>query len=172
MSTMDTSDAALLSALLTVEHGVIYGYGVAGAVAAEGAPELPWQTGVTGPVTGPPPGRAATAVSLAIDGLNTHRARRDTLAARIRALNAVPPEPRAAYRLPVQATDPTSALRLIAALEDGLAAACRTVLVEASGASVRDFAAGTIADAAVRGLRARLAAGDPPAAALPALPGT
>jgi hypothetical protein len=56
-------------------------------------------------------------------------------------------------------------------LEDDVAMSCHAALVGAASGQVRDFAAGTLADAAGRGARARLSAGDPPASVLSALPG-
>jgi hypothetical protein len=165
-------DAAVLAALLTVEHGVIYGYGVAGAVAASGAPQQPGQTGATGPVTGPADARAAAAVGQAAAGLDVHRARRDLLADRIRALGGVPPDPLAAYRLPAEPRDAAGALHLLGRLEDDVALGARHALTVAVTAPVRDLAAAVLADAAVRGARARLTAGDPPGAVLAAFPGS
>jgi hypothetical protein len=166
-----SGDAAVLADLLATEHGVIYGYGVAGAAAAAGAPQRPGETGTTGPVTGPAAARAATAVSMAAAGLDVHRARRDLLTARISALGGAPPVPLPAYQLPLSPHDAVSALRLIGRLEDDVAAAAHRAIVRAATGQVRDFAAGTLADAAGRGARARLAAGDPPATVLAALPG-
>lgn len=165
-------DVAVLADLLATEYGVIYGYGVAGAVAAAGSPQRPAETGTTGPVTGPDEARAAAAVSWAATGLDVHRSRRDLLVDRIRALGGTPPEPLPAYRLPSTPHDPASALRLIGRLEDDVAVACHAALVRARTGQVRDFAAGTLADAAGRGARARLTAGDPPATVLAALPGS
>lgn len=155
-----------------MEHGVIYGYGVAGAAAAAGSPQRPSETGTTGPVTGPGDAQAVAAVSQAATGLDVHRARRDLLTDRIRALGGTPPEPLPAYQLPISPHDPASALRLIGRLEDDVAVACHAALVHAATGQVRDFAAGALADAAGRGARARISAGDPPATALSALPGT
>lgn len=162
----------MLADLLAMEHGVIYGYGVAGAAAAAGSPQRPAETGTTGPVTGPAQARAATAVSMAASGLDVHRARRDALASLITASGGMAPEPLPAYQLPITPHDAVSALRLIGRLEDDVAVACHAALVNATTGQVRDLAAGTLADAAGRGARARLAAGDPPATVLSALPGT
>jgi hypothetical protein len=109
---------------------------------------------------------------MAATGLDAHRVRRDVLAARIAALGDTAPAPLPAYRLPLTPHDPVSALRLIGRLEDGVALASHAALVRAISGQVRDFAAGTLADAAGRGARARLAAGNPPATVLAALPGT
>jgi hypothetical protein len=162
----------VLADLLAMEHGVIYGYGVAGAAAAAGSPQRPAETGTTGPVTGPAATQAAAAVAMAAAGLDVHRTRRDLLVDKISQLGGSPPEPLPAYRLPITPTDPVSALRLMGRLEDDVAVAAHAALVRAATAQVRDFAAGTLADAAARGARAKLAAGDPPATVLAALPGT
>jgi hypothetical protein len=167
-----SEDVDALGDLLATEHGVIYGYGVAGAAAAAGSPQRPAETGTTGPVTGPAEVRAAAAVAQAATGLDVHRTRRDALIDRIRALGGIPPEPLPAYQLPVTPHDAVSALRLIGQLEDDVAVACHAALVRAATGQVRDFAAGTLADAAGRGARARLTAGDPPATVLGPLPGS
>ena len=167
-----SEDVDVLGDLLAMEHGVIYGYGVAGAAAAAGSPQRPAETGTTGPVTGPGGSQAAAAVVQAATGLDVHRTRRDLLIDRIRALGGTPPEPLPAYQLPLTPHDAASALRLIGRLEDDVAVACHAALVRAASGQVRDFAAGTLADAAGRGARARLTAGDPPATVLAPLPGT
>jgi hypothetical protein len=94
------------------------------------------------------------------------------LAALIASSGGTAPEPLPAYQLPSTPHDAASALRLIGRLEDDVAVACHTALVRAATGQVRDLAAGTLADAAGRGARARLAAGDPPATVLAALPGS
>jgi Domain of unknown function (DUF4439) len=163
-------DEPLLADLLTVEHAACYLYGLAGGIAANGAPSALGTTGENGPPH-LPTGPGAAAVVLALDGLNTHSARRDTLADRIRALGGTPPASAVAYQPPIKVTDPISALLMLARVEDSVTSVNENVLIAAAAPTTRDFAAGTLADAAVRAMRSRRAAGQPPAQASRATPG-
>jgi len=132
---------AALAAAVSVEHQVIYGYGVAGArlVGAD---------------------RRA-----ALQALGAHRVRRDQLVALLRP--AAAPAAAPAYALPFPVTDPASARRLCAQLEDGCAGAAWDLAAAAGpGRPARALAVGWLADAAGRAAHWR--GGE---AANPALPG-
>lgn len=165
-----SADESLLADLLRVEHAACYLYGLAGGVAANGAPSAPGTTGENGPPQ-LPGGAGAIAVALALDGLNVHSGRRDLLADRIRAAGGTPPAAAVAYQPPVRVTSPASALVMMARVEDSVATVNENVLIAAQTPSTRDFAAGTLADAAVRATRSRRAAGQAPGQASTATPG-
>jgi Domain of unknown function (DUF4439) len=164
------ADEPLLADLLTVEHAAIYLYGLAGGIATAGAQQVPGSSGENGPPR-LPTGAGAAAAILAVDAINVHSARRDVIADRIRAVGGVPPAPAVAYRPPITVTDPTSALLMMARVEDTVATVNEQVLIAASAATTRDLSAGTLADAAIRAMRARRAAGQPPGQASTATPG-
>jgi hypothetical protein len=135
--------ATALAAALAVEHQVIYGYGVAGAHLV-GADR-----------------RAALAA------LGAHRVRRDQLAALLRP--AAAPAGAPAYALPFPVTDPVSARRLCAELEDGCAGAAWDLAAAAGPRQpARTLAVGSLADAASRGAYWRGGQGTNPA--LPGAP--
>jgi hypothetical protein len=134
---------AALAAAVTVEQQVIYGYGVAGAHLV-GADR-----------------RAALAA------LGAHRVRRDQLAALLRP--AAAPVAAPAYALPFPVTDPASARRLCAELEDGSAGAAWDLAAAAGpGRPARGLAVAWLADAAGRGAQWRAGQGTNPA--LPGAP--
>jgi hypothetical protein len=108
-----------------IEHQVVYGYGVAGGHFSGAA-------------------RAA-----ALRALDTHRLRRDQLAALVTQAGATPPAGAAAYALPFPVLDATTARSLCAALEDACAgAAWDLVAATASRSPARDLAVGWLAQSA------------------------
>jgi hypothetical protein len=150
--TVDPATGRALAALLAVEHASVYGCASAGGAlaplgpAAEGAREL------------------ARAAYLA------HRALRDTLTSMLLDAGVTPPPALPAYTLPVTPNSAVNALTLLADVEDRTAGAAYDALATVAGPS-RALAADALGQAALRGQRARLAAGESPAAAGRALPG-
>ena len=129
-----------LQEVLRTEHAAVYGYGV---IAAQ---------------TSGPQRRAA------LNGLDTHRARRDHVRAMVVAAQGTPVEAAPAYRLPAPVRTPQAAAQLAADTERELAVALGA-LVEAGRSEDREFAANAIQDTAVREMYWR---GNPPV--LPGLP--
>jgi hypothetical protein len=116
---------AALQAALAAEHAAIFGYGVAGAHLTgdrQAAAGRDW--------TG-------------------HNQARDTLAAMISSLGAVPAAAQASYRLPFRVHDAASAMSLAAYLEDGVTRAYLG-LVAVSDQRLRHFGAMAMQDAAQR----------------------
>ena len=123
-----------LAAALAAEEAAIYAYGVIG-VHLTGSDEV---------------ARARAAEQ-------EHRVRRDDLVARLDELKAsVAPAP-AAYTLPFEVTDRTTALQLAIHVEDGVAQAWRVLLPVTEGAE-RLEALARLTDSAVRATRWRRAA--------------
>ncbi|HET7312073.1 MAG TPA: DUF4439 domain-containing protein [Mycobacteriales bacterium] len=89
----------VLQAALSVEHEVVYGYGVVGAWTSNHAQDI------------------------AYEALQGHQLRRDALAGRIEALGAVPTPAAVGYTLPYRVDSALAAARLGAALEDAAARA-------------------------------------------------
>jgi hypothetical protein len=127
---------------LAAEHAVIYGYAAAGAHLAG----------------------ADLAAARAAD--RVHRDRRDALAADIRERDAEPVTAEPAYRLPFPVTGRPAALKLLATLEDGAAAAWHYLVAAAADARVRRTAVAVLIDAAVRATGWRLTV-EPAKAAVP-----
>ncbi|WP_217554882.1 ferritin-like domain-containing protein [Streptomyces sp. GbtcB6] len=127
----DEAKAGLLRALqaaLAAEHAAVYGYGVVG-----------------GRIGGQ---RLAEARS----AYDAHRARRDALVREVRGLGGAPVAASAAYALPFAVTDPATAVRLAAELEERVADVYSD-LVRASSGERRGAAAGALREAAVRAVR-------------------
>jgi uncharacterized protein DUF4439 len=112
---MATAIAALQNAL-AAEHAVIYGYGVVGAM-----------------LTGTEQANAAA-------DWTAHQTARDTLESMLTALGAAPVAAEDAYQLPFAVTSTATAVKLAAALEDGLTRAYLGV-VAVSNPDLRTFAA-------------------------------
>jgi hypothetical protein len=113
---MAASPVAALQAALAAEYAAVYGYGISGAM-----------------LTG-------TAQSQAYADWRAHEVARDTLQAMLVKLGATPVAASAAYALPFAVTDASSARRLAAALEDGVAQAYLGV-VAVTDKSLRTFGA-------------------------------
>ncbi|MBP0456168.1 DUF4439 domain-containing protein [Streptomyces montanisoli] len=128
-----TKDKGLLDATqaaLAAEHAAVYGYGVVG-------------------------GRVGSAGRAEANAAYTaHLARRDALRRAVRALGGTPKAAAAAYDLPFPVTDPDSAGRLAAQLEDKVADVYSD-LVRAATGDARGDAAAALSDAAVRAARWR-----------------
>jgi hypothetical protein len=127
----DEAEAGLLKALqaaLAAEHAAVYGYGVVGG-------RIDRQ-------------RLAEAHS----AYDAHRAGRDALVREVRDLGGAPVAASAAYALPFAVTDPATAVRLAAELEDRVADVYSD-LVRASSGERRGSAAGALREAAVRAVR-------------------
>ncbi|RAG80462.1 DUF4439 domain-containing protein [Streptacidiphilus pinicola] len=116
-----------LQAALGAEQATVYGYGVLGALLSGGA-------------------RAQ-----ATSDYQLHRARRDTLDARITAAGATPRAAAAAYDLPFEVSDASSAGRLAALLENRVAAVYANS-VQAGENDFRDDSSTQLRAAALRAL--------------------
>lgn len=119
-----------LQAALAAEHAAVYGYGVVGGRVGEESREA-----------------ARTAYE-------AHKARRNALRRRVRDLGGTPEPSAAAYALPFDVPDAEAAVRLAAALEDGVAAVYAD-LVRASEGDRRRDAAAALREAAIRAVRWR-----------------
>ncbi|GGN11698.1 ferritin-like domain-containing protein [Streptomyces fuscichromogenes] len=127
----DEAKAGVLKALqaaLAAEHAAVYGYGVVGG-------RIDRQ-------------RLAEARS----AYDAHRAGRDALVREVRDLGGTPVAASAAYALPFAVTDPATAVRLAAELEERVADVYSD-LVRASSGGRRGSAAGALREAAVRAVR-------------------
>jgi Domain of unknown function (DUF4439) len=131
-----------MQAALAAEHAVIFGYGVAGAHLA------------------------GAELAAAREADTAHRDRRDALAAAIRGRGAAPVTAEPAYRLPFPVTGRVHAVTLATTLEEGAAAAWRSLVAAADGAELRGSAVAALTDAAVRATRWRRRY-DPAHAAVP-----
>jgi hypothetical protein len=134
----------LLTELLAAEHAVVYGYGVLGA-------RLDEQTR-----------------RLALTAYDSHRARRDQLAARLRERGGDPEPPPPAYDVAVATA--AQALVLAVRLEEGLALRWRDLVAGTDERPLRELAVAGLQECAVRAAQWRRRAGTSPATV--ALPGT
>ncbi|MDF3294096.1 ferritin-like domain-containing protein [Streptomyces silvisoli] len=123
-------ELAAVQAALAAEYAALYGYGVVGARVDDA--------------------RRADARA----AYDAHRAHRDALTRTVRDLGADPVAADAGYALPFPVTDPASAVRLAAVLEDRVAAAYAD-LVRAGHGDVRRDAAAALRESAVRAVRWR-----------------
>ena len=130
-------DAALQDALAAL-HVAVWGYGVVGAAL---------------PVTGRDPADL---------GLLAHRDVRDRVAALLDSRSADQVAADAAYALPFLVTSPVDAAALAVTLEEGAAAAWVWVLDQAVERSTREWVVTVLADAEVRAVAWRAAAGQTP----------
>jgi hypothetical protein len=110
------ADIAALQAALAAEHAAVYGYGIVGAMVTGGA------------------------VTLARADWLAHQEARDTLEAMLVKLGATPVAASPAYQLPFAVTGAASAVRLAAALEDGVTQAYLAV-VAVTDRTLRSFGA-------------------------------
>lgn len=130
MSAAATPDVAALQEVLAGEHGVIYGYGVAGARLT---------------------GRRRRRAQRLWDG---HRVRRDELSGLIADLGASPEPAAATYALPEPVESAEDARALATVLEERLAAVWADAVLELDG-DLRDLAVTGLVDAAVAAARWR-----------------
>lgn len=125
-----------LQVALAGEHAAIWGYGEVGAKSVEArVPEI-----------------------LAVQ--QTHRLRRDLVEVVLLGAGATPVASDAAYALPSPITDPVSALRVAALIEDAVATTWRYVLGRTTTATVRTTAGDALTATAVQALRWRVVVGD------------
>ena len=134
----------LLAALLEAAHATVYGYGVLGARLDEQA-------------------RALARVAY-----DSHRARRDSLTARLTEQGGDPEPPAPAYDVRVTSAD--EALRLAVRLEEGMAVRWRDLVAGTDERRLRELAVAGLQECAVRAAQWRELAGIAPATV--ALPGT
>jgi len=127
-----------LSAALSNEHAVIYGYGI---VSAHCAPEL------------------NTMVSFA---LNEHRQRRDQIIAILSGRSVTAPVAAAGYQLPMPVNSPTDAVQLAVRMENDTEVAWRAVIEQARGADDRKFGVTALSQSAVLFARWKQTAGNWP----------
>ena len=138
--------------MLAVEHAAVYASTTAGGMLA-------------------PLGEASAAArQFARESYQAHRERRDALTATIAAADGTAPAAYPAYQLPITPSDPTSALALLADVEDRCAAAAHDAIA-ALGDDRRSAALTSLTEAARRAQRIRLAVGLAPEAATRPLPG-
>ena len=133
-----------LVALVEAEHAAVYGYGVLGARLDDAR---------------------RRAALLAYD---SHRARRDQLAAALRAAGGTPPATLPAYDVAV--ANAAEALALAVRLEEGLALRWRDLIGDTDDRALRSLAVAGLQETAVRAAQWRVRAGITPATV--ALPGT
>jgi hypothetical protein len=110
------AEISALQAALAAEHAAVYGYGVVGAMLA------------------------GSSRSLAHADWIAHQLARDTLEQMLLKLGATPVAASAAYQLPFPVTGEASAVRLAAALEDGVTRAYLG-LVALTDRTLRSFGA-------------------------------
>jgi len=135
--------APLLAALLAAEHAAIYGYGVLGA-------RLDDATRRT-----------------ALTAYDSHRARRDQLAALLRSTGESPAPPAAGYDVATPTRE--AALALAVRLEEGLSLRWRDLVAGTDDRALRTLAVGGLQETAVRAATWRVLAGG--SAITVALPG-
>jgi hypothetical protein len=133
-----------LVTLVAAEHAAVYGYGVLGARLDDA--------------------RRRTA-QIAYD---SHRARRDQLAAAVRAAGGTAPAPLPAYDVTV--ANPRGAVELAVRLEEGLSVRWRDLVAETDDVALRRLAIAGLQETAVRAAQWRKTAGITPVTV--ALPGT
>lgn len=138
------SDVALLSTLVAAEHAAVYGYGVLGARLD---PTLRAQ---------------------ALAAFDAHRARRDELAALLRARGEQVPATQAAYDVAVAGR--ATALALAVQLEEGLSVRWRDLVAGSDEAALRRIGVAGLTETAVRAAHWRRALGRRPTTV--ALPGS
>ena len=136
--------APLLAAALSAVHAAVYAYGVLGARLDE-APRR-----------------------LALLAVDSHRARRDQLAAAVRATGTDPEPPEPAYDVAVD--DRAGALALAVRVEEGVAVRWRDLVTGTDDPALRSLAVAGLQECAVRAAQWRREAGRTPVTV--ALPGT
>jgi Domain of unknown function (DUF4439) len=124
-----TAADTALSAALSNEHAVIYGYGI---VSAHCAPEM------------------NTLVSFA---LSEHRARRDQIIAILSGRSVSAPVAAAGYQLPMPVNSPTDAVQLAMRMEKDTEVAWRAVLEQAHSVDDRKFGVMALTQSAVLSAR-------------------
>ena len=137
-------DVALLEVLLAASHAAVYGYGALGARLDVDA-------------------RRA-----AVQAVDATRARRDSLAARLRERGATPRPAEPAYEVAVP--DRPAALALAVRLEEGMAVRWRDLVAGTDDPALRRLGLAGLQETAVRATTWRLRSGTSPSTV--ALPGT
>jgi hypothetical protein len=138
------SEVDLLAELLEAEHAAVYGYGVLGARLDE------------------------TTRRTALAAFDVHRARRDALAAQLRARDVDPEPSLPAYDVAV--ADAAEALALAVRLEEGMALRWRDLVGGTDDVELRRLALSGLQETAVRAATWRALTGTGPVTV--ALPGT
>jgi hypothetical protein len=139
-STEPSSDAAstALSAALTTEHAVIYGYGI---VSAHCQPDVN---------------------NLVTSALNQHRQRRDQVIAMLASRSITAPVAAAGYQLPMPVNNATDAARLAVRMENDTEVAWRAVLEQTQDPDDRRFGVTALSQSAVLAARWKQVLGDWP----------
>lgn len=96
---------------------------------------------------------------------DSHRARRDDLGARLRAVDAGVPGGRPSYDVTV--SSPAEAVALAVRLEEGMALRWRALVAGTDDQGLRRLGIAGLSETAVRAAQWRKSAGDPPTVALP-----
>ena len=138
------SELELLAELLEAEHAAVYGYGVLGARLDDATRRV------------------------AVAAVDVHRARRDALAAQLRARGTDPAESLPAYDVAVPTAD--EALALAVRLEEGMALRWRDLVGGTDDVELRRLALSGLQETAVRAATWRRRSGTGPVSV--ALPGT
>lgn len=133
----EPGDEALTTAL-SVEYGVIYGYGM---VSAHSPPDIN---------------------SLVAEALRGHRDRRDAVVAKLADRPVAAPTAAAGYQLPVPVNNPTDAAHLAVRMENDAAVAWRAVLEQAETPDDRTFAVTALTRCAVLAARWNRVLGNSP----------
>ncbi|TPG36958.1 ferritin-like domain-containing protein [Mycolicibacterium hodleri] len=130
----DAADGALFDAA-TVEHGIIYAYGV---VSAHSTPETN---------------------GLVSESIAGHRELREEAIARLAARNVMPPVPAVGYQMPFVVEGPAAAAKLAVRLEEDSAVAWRAVLEQAKASDDREMAVAALTQCAARAAKWRAVLG-------------
>ncbi|GAC49872.1 ferritin-like domain-containing protein [Gordonia aichiensis] len=96
------------------------------------------------------------------DYVAAHRAARDAVNTAVTAAGGTPPDLAAGYTLPVQVTDPTSAVRAALAAENDCATAYRSALERVDSESARRLAVEQLTECALRAATWRAALRESP----------
>jgi hypothetical protein len=143
----DRAENAALQAVLAAEHAAVWGYGVVGAALAAGAR-----------------GDAAA-------GEAAHRDLRDRVAELLDSRGVDPVAAKGGYALPFPVLSAHDAATLAVTLEDGVSKAWVRLLDQAAQKSTRQLAVDSLAEAELRAVSWRTAAGRTPVtSAFPGLP--
>ena len=124
-ASLEENALKLLRTAVAVEHAAIWAYGLISAYSPDDT-------------------------ELIRTNRNGHIFRRDAASDRILAAGGKAVQPRAAYHVPVEVTDPESARKLARVAEDDCARAWRAVIGNTDNAGLRTFALSSLSDSAVR----------------------
>lgn len=133
MTALSDQASASLRSALGAEHAAVWVYGLAAAYGSSP--------------------RVESAIN---DGLNEHRAHRDTAELLLQNAGQVPPATQAAYSLPTTVTDQTSAIQALGTAEHDCQVGWRSVLENTDDADLRRTALDALTASATRATRWRI----------------